>query len=223
MSTGAASASVMRLAASLICSAVETVFSTTMNSSPPIRTTMSSVRVVARMRCATALSSLSPVSWPRESLMCLKRSRSRNSTASMLPVRFASAIAPGRCAARKSRFGRPGELVVVGQMVEVLLLLEELRLHPPAHGDVAGRQRKEACVPDVEPIAADLHLEETSAAAALSGLDENPRRRFPQLRQQRLRRAAVVTEDLRQRHRSQLLQLVAEAALQSRVGVDDLQ
>ena len=44
-------------------SAVVTFFSTTMNSSPPMRTTMSSVRMVElRMRCATAFSSLSPVS-----------------------------------------------------------------------------------------------------------------------------------------------------------------
>ncbi len=96
---------------------------------------------------------------------------------------------------------QPGQLVVMGQVIEMLLLLEQLRLHPTPHRDVAHRQGIEAAFAEIEPIAADLHLEEASAAAALPGLDDQPRRRFLELRQQRLRRAAVVAEDLRQRHR----------------------
>ena len=51
------------------------------NSSPPKRATISCRRSECRSRSATATISLSPAGWPRLSLMTLKRSRSRNSTA----------------------------------------------------------------------------------------------------------------------------------------------
>ena len=52
------------------------------NSSPPCRLTVSELRTQATNRCATDCSKLSPIAWPSESLMCLNRSMSRNSTAS---------------------------------------------------------------------------------------------------------------------------------------------
>ena len=61
----------------------------TANSSPPSRATVSEERVVLTMRCATACSSRSPASWPSESLMFLKLSRSRNMTATELCPRCA--------------------------------------------------------------------------------------------------------------------------------------
>ena len=51
------------------------------NSSPPKRATVSWRRSEWRRRSATATISLSPAGWPRLSLMTLKRSRSRKSTA----------------------------------------------------------------------------------------------------------------------------------------------
>ncbi len=108
-----------------------------MNSSPPMRTTTSSSRTVDRMRVATVLSSLSPVSWPRESLMCLKRSRSRNSTASVAPVRARFFDSLRQMHGEKEAVRQAGELVVMREVIQVLLLLQQLRFDLPA----AGRRR----------------------------------------------------------------------------------
>ena len=51
--------------------------SSTANSSPPRRATVSSGRTASRSRCATICRSRSPVWWPRVSLTSLNRSRSR--------------------------------------------------------------------------------------------------------------------------------------------------
>ena len=54
--------------------------STTMNSSPPNRASVSSARIESRMRPATARNKSSPTPCPRPSLICLKLSRSTNSS-----------------------------------------------------------------------------------------------------------------------------------------------
>ena len=51
--------------------------STTTNSSPPWRLTVSDRRTPASKRSATDLSNLSPIACPSESLMCLKSSKSK--------------------------------------------------------------------------------------------------------------------------------------------------
>ena len=63
------------------------------NSSPPNRATVSPGRITASSVRATATSSSSPASWPRLSLMFLKRSRSRNATPTLDFVRWQRAIA----------------------------------------------------------------------------------------------------------------------------------
>ena len=77
------------------------------NSSPPTRETVSPSRTHTRMRLATACSSRSPSWWPSESLMVLKRSRSRKSTASCVPLRCAWAIACWRRSRSSTRLGSP--------------------------------------------------------------------------------------------------------------------
>ncbi|MNC20794.1 hypothetical protein D3C75_687570 [compost metagenome] len=52
--------------------------SSRVNSSPPMRATVSSSSTQASRRRAMSLSMRSPAAWPRESLIGLKRSRSRN-------------------------------------------------------------------------------------------------------------------------------------------------
>ncbi|MNH34126.1 hypothetical protein D3C79_947010 [compost metagenome] len=69
--------SAMSSASSRECSGV----SNTANSSPPRRATRSCSRSWARMRSATLISTSSPTAWPKLSLICLKWSLSRNSTA----------------------------------------------------------------------------------------------------------------------------------------------
>src|SRR6185437_7289527 len=106
---------------------------------------------------------------------------------------------------------------------EMLLLLQQLRLHSPAHGDVTCDQREEVAPAGIEAVAADLDIEEAAVAAALPGLDDEPGARLPQLREQRLGRAAVIAEDLRERDLLQLLQGISEVALHGGIGVDDVE
>ena len=71
------------------------------NSSPPRRATMSGVRRQSEKRRATTFSSSSPTTWPALSLITLKRSRSRNSTAKHCDgSRACAAIARARCSRR---------------------------------------------------------------------------------------------------------------------------
>jgi hypothetical protein len=78
---GSASTSTIRSAIAWACAASGTV-STTTNSSPPNRATMSACRQRWRSRRATATSTWSPTAWPSPSLTSLNPSRSQNSTAS---------------------------------------------------------------------------------------------------------------------------------------------
>ena len=101
-----------------------------MNSSPPKRATVSPGRTRLPAAAATAHEHSSPAAWPRLSLTTLKRSRSRNSTASGIPSRgFWPAPAPaGR---GKGPVGQAGERVVER-------LGYELQLERLALGDVAA-------------------------------------------------------------------------------------
>ena len=67
----------------------------TVNSSPPKRATVSPGRITPRAAAPTSTSSSSPASWPRLSLTFLKRSRSRNSTATRCAVARGHARARG--------------------------------------------------------------------------------------------------------------------------------
>ena len=80
---------------------------TTTNSSPPRRATVSRRRTAPFRRTATSWSSLSPVEWPMESLMSLKRSRSMSSTAISSPSRRADSTERSRRSCSSRRLGRP--------------------------------------------------------------------------------------------------------------------
>src|SRR6266513_1373410 len=72
-------------------SGAERLLSTTANSSPPSRATVSEVRTDFESRCATCRISLSPTACPSVSLTVLKRSRSTSITPTVQWLRFASA------------------------------------------------------------------------------------------------------------------------------------
>ena len=72
-------------AASSLASVGRALLCTMANSSPPSRATVSTPRTTRCKRSVTAQSSASPTGWPSESLTLLKRSRSRNMTASLSP------------------------------------------------------------------------------------------------------------------------------------------
>ena len=78
---GALRASAMRSATRSAISVVPPVSSSSANSSPPNRATVSPGRADALSRSPTTTSSWSPTGWPRLSFTTLKSSRSRNSTA----------------------------------------------------------------------------------------------------------------------------------------------
>ncbi|MNM77945.1 hypothetical protein D3C81_898210 [compost metagenome] len=78
-----------------------------MNSSPPRRATVSTSRTCSFRRWAMPLSSRSPTGWPRLSLMCLKRSRSRNSTAPLRLDTCEQVSAACRRFSNRARLGRP--------------------------------------------------------------------------------------------------------------------
>src|SRR6266540_3454923 len=77
------------------------------NSSPPKRATTSPGRTTSCRRLPSAISSRLPASWPSESLMNLKRSRSQNSTATAALERWLRASAMVAWSRKNSRLGRP--------------------------------------------------------------------------------------------------------------------
>jgi hypothetical protein len=79
----------------------------TMNSSPPKRERVSSERTASWSRAATDLSTSSPTSWPRESLMFLKRSTSRQKIAMRSFARWARWIACSTRSVNNVRLGNP--------------------------------------------------------------------------------------------------------------------
>ena len=90
------------------------------NSSPPRRATVSPSRTAACSRSPTWRSTSSPKLWPRLSLMTLKWSRSMNTTAiervALREHRLLQAVV------EEVAVGQPGERVVVGLALELLLV-----------------------------------------------------------------------------------------------------
>ena len=105
---GSAMAAISLPAISSASDGCDTSVSRIRNSSPPWRLTVSASRTADDRRCATVFSTSSPSAWPSVSLIGLKLSRSRNSSARRLPRRLALAIA---CAQRSSSSARLGSCV----------------------------------------------------------------------------------------------------------------
>ena len=81
---------------------------------------MSLARRLSFRRSATSRSKASPASWPRLSLMILKRSRSMNSTANLRWLRRDSAGTWFSSSAEHHAVGQPGQAVVRGQILNAL-------------------------------------------------------------------------------------------------------
>ena len=108
MSKGIDSSRCTRSATREASAAVSTPSTSTANSSPPRRATVSPARRVRSRRREIWMSSWSPARWPSESLTTLKRSRSRKSTAKPpRPRPFARSRAIPRRSMNSARFGSP--------------------------------------------------------------------------------------------------------------------
>ena len=83
----------------------DTSVSSTTNSSPPWRLTVSAPRTADSSRRAASCSTWSPLAWPSVSLICLKLLRSRNSSARREPRRLAFAIAWAKRSSSSTRLG----------------------------------------------------------------------------------------------------------------------
>jgi hypothetical protein len=66
------------------------------------------------------------------------------------------------------------ELVVVSEMIEMLLLLEKLRLHLAAYRDVVGREGQHRAPAQLQAVTADLDIDQAAVLAALTDPDRMP-------------------------------------------------
>ena len=128
-SNGAASVSCRRSATIEAPRTSSISSSSSVNSSPPWRATVSPGRSAASMRLATAISRRSPTMWPSESLTSLKRSRSQNSTAqqnssSWRRERFRLSCRRSR---KSARLGSPVSGVVQRVVAQLRQLAERAR------------------------------------------------------------------------------------------------
>ena len=106
-STGRATACITACATWAAWSAPPMSASSTTNSSPPRRLMVSTRRTQPRRRAATSRRTASPAWWPLWSLIALKRSRSRKSTAKL--SRWRRQVASAWCmrSRNRARLGRP--------------------------------------------------------------------------------------------------------------------
>ncbi len=105
-SKGSFKRSRMRSATRRASSVPDGASSSTANSSPKIRPTVSPGLTLVRIRSATPTSTVFPASWPKESLTILKRFRSKRSTATGPSSRLVWARAWLRRSRNRARLGR---------------------------------------------------------------------------------------------------------------------
>ena len=126
------SASSSRSAVSAASWALSTSSSSTANSSPPKRAAVSAPRTLESRRRATSMSTSSPAAWPRLSLISLKSSRSRNSTAQPLLLAARAGDRVAHALGEQRAVGEAGDRVVER-------LVRELRLEGAALARRRGR------------------------------------------------------------------------------------
>ena len=98
----------------------------------PRRAAVSPVRTQLLRRCATALSNWSPMLWPKLSLTNLKRSRSRNSTATARRWRAARVSAWPKRSSSRTRLGNPVSASWLARCARRLHLLARADVHHDA-------------------------------------------------------------------------------------------
>ncbi len=117
----------------------------------------------------------------------------------------------------------PGQLIVVREVIEVLLLLQELSFHLAAQADVVDREAQHTAAPYFQGVPADLDALQGSVLASLLNPGRHARVGITQPDHQLIGRSRLITEQLRQSHEGQLGRRIFETALQRRIRRDDLQ
>src|SRR4051794_31057854 len=103
-------------------------------------------------------------------------------------------------------------------MVEVLLLLQQLRLRLASDGDIVSREDQDRVHGQIEAVPSDFDVEETAVLAALPDLERRARIRVPKLSQQGLGVFVAVRKYLLQLELKELVQRIPQGPLQRDIG-----
>ncbi len=115
------------------------------------------------------------------------------------------------------------ELVMVRQVIQVLLLLQQLRFHFTAQADVVRGEAQHAAAGVFERVAADLDVLLGAVLASLAGPDRHPGIGIAQPHHQVIGTFRIIDEQLRKSHFAHLGRGEPEAALQCGIRGHDLE
>src|SRR5262252_5542517 len=96
-----------------------------------------------------------------------------------------------------------GEVIVMGEVIELLVLLEQLRLDLAANGDIVHRHGKQLPALDLDAIAGRLDFALGSVRTALAQLERSASGGFLELQQQAATLDAVDAENVVELQRPQ--------------------
>jgi len=111
-----------------------------------------------------------------------------------------------------------GEVIVMGEVIELLVLLEQLRLHLAANGDIVHRHREQLPAVHQNAIAGRLDVALGSVRTALAHLERGATGRILELEKQAATLDPLDAEDVVEPQRAQLIQRVAEVAERGRIA-----
>jgi hypothetical protein len=114
-----------------------------------------------------------------------------------------------------------GQLVVMREMIQVLLLLEQLRLNLASDRHIVRREGQDLVRGQIESMPPDFDVEQTSVLTALPDLEGCARVRIPKLSQQGLAVFGVVCEYLREVEPQELVERKTQGPLQGGIGIQD--
>ncbi len=154
--------------------------------------------------------------------MCLKRSRSRNSTASIWPASLARVDGLRQVGLQEHAVRQAGEVIVIRELVEALLVREQLCLGAFALGQVAHQERDEVAAMRQHRHVAHIDFQHAAVLADLLQLVAATRHDVLQQHGHRVGIAARPAQHRFQRQRTQLPDFVTQLFQRGRIGVDDL-
>src|SRR6516225_5313569 len=101
-----------------------------------------------------------------------------------------------------------GEVVVMGEVIELLMLLEQLRLRLAANGDIVHRHREQLPAVHQDAMAGRLDVALGSVRTALAHLERGATGRILELEKQAATLDPLDAEDVVEPQRAKLIQRV---------------